>query len=175
MDTAILQPFSPGAYTAQVNGANATSGIALAELYDADTGTPTTRLLNISARANVTGGINNLVAGFVITGNSSETVLIRGAGPALAVAPFNLTGALTAPTLTLNNSAGTVIATNSAWGGSAALSAAFSSTGAFPFAAGSNDAAILVTLAPGTYTATVSGAGGATGIGLVEIYEVTVH
>ena len=34
------------------------------------------------------------------------------------------------------------------------------------------DAAILINLAPGAYTAQVSGLGGTTGVALVEVYEV---
>jgi hypothetical protein len=44
--------------------------------------------------------------------------------------------------------------------------------GAFSLTPGSNDAAILVALPPGSYTAELAGAGGTTGIGLVEVYEV---
>jgi len=175
LDTALLQPFNGGAYTAQVSPANGVSGVALAELYDYDAvvGSTSSRLLNISARANV--GATALTGGFTITGNSSETVLIRGAGPALAVAPFNLSGALAQPVLTLYSSTGAVMATNTAWGNASALSTAFAQVGAFPYAANSNDTAILITLQPGSYTAQVSGANGSSGVALVEIYEVQVR
>ena len=118
LDTAILQPYTAGsAYTAQVNGANSTSGLALAEIYDADVGTPTARLLNISARANIGSGINNLVAGFVITGNSSGDGADprRGPGPgARTVQPRP--GVLATPTLPLFNASGATLATNTALG-----------------------------------------------------------
>ena len=44
--------------------------------------------------------------------------------------------------------------------------------GAFALPANSRDAALLVTLEPGAYTAQVSGVGNTAGVALVEIYEV---
>jgi hypothetical protein len=76
------------------------------------------------------------------------------------------------PQLSLVDSSGIQIAQNSGWGGSAQLSSLFDQLGAFPLEAGSADDAILVTLPPGSYTAQLGGAGGTTGIGLSEIYEV---
>ena len=58
------------------------------------------------------------------------------------------------------------------WGGGSALTGAFTQTGAFALPATSRDSALLVTLSPGSYTAQVSGAGGTTGIALVELYEM---
>jgi len=52
------------------------------------------------------------------------------------------------------------------------VAAAAVTTGAFPFASGSKDAAMIYTLVPGSYTAQVTGAGGSTGVALVEIYEI---
>jgi hypothetical protein len=128
------------------------------------------RITNISARVQVGTGGNVLIAGFYIGGSTSRTVLIRASGPALI--PFGLTGTLPDPQLQLNSTTG-VIATNSAWGGNAQIAAAAASVGAFMWQfPSSNDSAILVTLPPGAYTATVSGASGDTGIALVEVYEV---
>ena len=42
--------------------------------------------------------------------------------------------------------------------------------GAFALDGGSQDAAVLATLDPGTYTVKVSGVGDTTGVALVEIY-----
>ena len=61
---------------------------------------------------------------------------------------------------------------NDDWGGSGSLSSAFASVGAFTLPAASKDAALLVTLAPGTYTAQVSGVNNTTGVALVELYEI---
>jgi sugar lactone lactonase YvrE len=173
-DSALLETLPAGPYTAVTAGFNGDSGIALAEIYDATpTGTysPTTpRLINISARAQVGQGANELIAGFVIGGTTSKTVLIRASGPALT--PFGVSGVLPDPQLQLNDSSG-VIATNMGWGGDAQLAATSASVGAFSWGSSSTpDSAILVTLPPGAYTAMVSGASGDTGIALVEVYEV---
>jgi len=75
----------------------------------------------------------------------------------------------------------TVIGTNDNWGtpvGSGAataaqLTAAFTKVGAFALvSAGSKDAAILVTLPPGPYSAQASGVNNTGGQAIVEVYEV---
>ena len=170
-DAALVQTVPAGGGTAQVNGANGSTGVALAEIYDADLGTPVSRLINLSSRAQVGAGGVPLVAGFVISGNTADMVLIRGIGPGLN--QFGLTGTLTAPVLTVYDHSGAIIATNTAWGGAAALSMTFSQVGAFGLPVNSNDTALVETLPPGSYTAQVSGANGANGLGLVEIYEIS--
>ena len=170
-DTALFQPLLAGTtYSALLSGANATTGIALAEVYDADAGTPATRLTNISARALSGTGSSVLAAGFVIGGNGTDTLLIRGIGPALT--QFSVAGALARPQLTLFNAAGQAIGSNSGWGGGGALAAAFTQVGAFALPASSADSAMLVTLPPGLYTVQVSGANTSTGIALIEVYEM---
>ena len=165
---------NPGTYTAQVSGIGGTTGVALAEIYDSSpTGASFTstvpRLINVSARTASGTGAEILIAGFVIAGPTAKTVLIRAIGPTLGL--FGVTGVLADPQLALYSGT-TKINENDNWGGSAALSAAFASVGAFPLATTTKDAALLVTLAPGTYTAQVSGVGGTTGVALVEIYDV---
>ena len=170
-------------YTAQVSGVGGTTGVALAELYDADTGSPPSHLVNISARAYVGTGSQVLVAGFVISGSTPETVLIRGVGP--TEAQYGVTGSLAAPQLALYDTSGLVIASNTGWGNGPlagpspvpaglqpATSAVFSSVYAFTLPTGSADCAMVVTLPPGSYTAQVSGGGGTTGVSLVEVYNL---
>jgi len=169
-DSALLLPETGGAYTAQVAGLNGGTGNALAEIYDADTGSPAQHLINLSARGEVGTGAAILIGGFVVTGNASETVLVRGVGPGLGA--FGLTGLLANPVLTVLDSTGKVVASNTVWGGTAALTSVFSQVCAFPLAADSLDSALLVTLPPGAYTAQLSGANSTTGLGLLEIYEV---
>lgn len=182
-DAALLESLAPGAYTAQVVSQTTNCGVSLAEIYDADSGAPANRLINISARAFVGTGSNILIGGFVIGGTTSQTVIIRGDGPSLA--GFGLAGALANTVLTLSNSSG-AIATNTGWsnapvsGSSAAggiviqpLTAALSAkVGAFALKAGSGDSAIVATLPPGAYTAGIAGASNSTGIALMEIYEL---
>ena len=170
-DSALFLSLAAGTtYTAEITGVNGSTGVALAELYDADAGNPPARLVNVSARALAGTGSAVLTAGFVIGGTGSETLLIRGIGPGLT--QFGVSGILATPQLTLFNSAGEAIGSNAGWGGGSVLTAAFAQVGAFGLPAASADSALLVTLPAGTYTAEVSGANNSSGIALVEVYEV---
>ncbi len=174
-DSALYNPaFASGAYSIQIAGKGGATGVALAEIYDATpngTQTRTTpRLVNVSARTNVGTGDNILIAGFVVGGTTPVRVLVRAVGPTLGV--FGVGGVLADPRLAIT-SGGTVVASNDNWGGSADLAAAFSSVGAFALSpATSLDAAVIATLAPGSYTAQISGANAGTGVALVEVYEL---
>ncbi len=170
-DAALLRLTSPGSYTAQITavpGASIAEGIALAELYDTAPADGA-RLANLSARSQVGTSSDLLIAGFVISGNLPKKVLIRGLGPSLT--GLGVGGALGDPLLALYQ--GTVkLAENNDWSNANALTTTFTQVGAFPLTPGTRDAAILVTLVPGTYTAQVSGMNDTTGVALVEVYEV---
>jgi cyclophilin family peptidyl-prolyl cis-trans isomerase len=156
-----------GPHTAQVTGTG--SGIMLVEVYDTSTG-GSARLNNVSARNRVGTGSTALVAGFVIDGSASKTVLIRGIGPALSDV-FGVSGVLADPKLEIFRQAdGVKIVENDNW--KPILAPYFDAVGAYRFFFNSKDAALLVTLPPGAYTAQVSGVGGTTGDGVVEVYEV---
>jgi hypothetical protein len=172
-DAAILITLEPGSYTAQVSDLSGTgTGVALAEIYDASVN-PTAeyqRLVSIASRGTVTVGDGALIGGFVVVGNSPKTLLIRGIGPTLT--SFGLVGALADPVLTIYQD-GEAIATNAGWANNAAIATAATQAGAFALAAGSRDAALLVTLKPGSYTAQVKAAQvTSSGVALIEIYEV---
>jgi hypothetical protein len=170
-DSALLETQNPGAYTGITSGVSGDSGIALAEVYDASpSGTPpTSRLANISARAFVGTGGNVLIAGFVIAGTTSKTVLIRASGPAIA---SQVNGTLSDPQIQLY-SGQTVIDANAGWGGNAAIASAASAVGAVTWSnPASKDSAILITLPPGAYTAIVSGVSGDSGVALAEVYDL---
>ena len=167
-DSALLVTLQPGLYTAQVTGASGDSGVALIEVYDADSGSST--LMSISTRSLVESGNNSQIAGFVILGTQPKTVLIRASGPALA--SHGVTGVLPDPMLKLFDSTSTVIKQNTGWGSDPAITAAAARVGAFTWAAGSADSALLVTLQPGLYTAQVAGAVGDSGVALIEVYDV---
>ncbi|MBL9202011.1 MAG: DUF1800 family protein [Opitutaceae bacterium] len=132
-------------------------------------------LSNLSTRAQVGTGGNILISGFNIGPGGNKTVLVRASGPALA--GFGVAGTVANPRLQLFNGTGTMIAENDDWNtpvsGAAPLTVdTFNSVGAFGWTAGSRDAALIATLAPGAYTAQVSGVGNTTGVALVEVYEV---
>jgi YVTN family beta-propeller protein len=135
---------------------------------------PLARLTNISARAQVGTGGNVLIPGFVIGGSGTETLLIRGSGPGLA--PFGVSGALAKPSLSVFNSAGTMVASNTGWGTNsnpAQIASVAAQVGAFAFASGSADCALVVSLPAGAYTVQVSGVSNTTGVALAEVYEVS--
>jgi hypothetical protein len=169
-DSAMFVSLAAGPYTAEISGINGSTGIALAEVYDADGGNPPTRLVNVSARALAGTGAAVLTAGFVIGGDGTDTLLIRGIGPTLS--EFNVGGVLATPMVTVFDSTGAQIATNTGWGGGATLASAFAAVGAFSLPATSADSAVLVTLPAGAYTVQVAGTNNSTGIALVEVYEV---
>lgn len=169
-DAAVVVTLPPGAYTAQVSSAGG-DGVALVEVYDlAGTTAGSAQLANLATRGFVETGDGVLIAGFVVTGSAPKRLLVRGIGPALS--GFGVSGALSDPELKITGADGRVVAQNADWGSNAEVSAASTAAGAFPLAAGAKDAAVVVTLPPGAYSAVVSGSGGSTGTALVEVYEL---
>ncbi len=167
-ESAILATLTPGVYTALVSGVNSTSGVALVEVYDLDALTAAPRVINLSTRARVQTGDNVEIVGFAIRGGSRK-VLVRAIGPSFAGA---VPGPLANPTLTLISAAtGQAIATNDDWQNQAPADVTSIQTSGF---APSNplESAILLTLPEGNYTGIMSGVGGTSGIGSVEVYEV---
>ncbi len=170
-DGTLLTSLAGGSsYSAQVSNVNAVSGIALAEIYDAQAASGT-NILNFSVRGQAAPTTGGLIAGFEVTGAQPANLLIRGIGPTLT--GFGITGALADPFLQVFDSQSNLITQNDNWsdGANAAQVAATSMTvGAFALPSGSADASLLVTLQPGGYTAVVTGVGGTTGVALIEIY-----
>lgn len=151
-----------GAVTLVGNIANAGS---LAGESVVDIAVPTaTRLLNISTRGRVGTGDEVLIGGFISRGGGR--LVIRAIGPSLAA--FGVPSPLPDPVLTLKDSNGATFATNDDWQSSQA--AEITATGLAPTNAA--ESAILTSLSAGSYTAVVSGKGGATGIALVEVYQL---
>jgi hypothetical protein len=123
-------------------------------------------LVNMSIRV-VTAG-NPIIPGIVI--DTPLKALIRVAGPALS--QFGVQGVLGNPKVTVY-AAGRIIGENDDWGtNEAAVTAAATKTGAFPFPRGSRDAALIVDLPVGAYTCVVTGDPGSTGEVLLEVYRV---
>jgi uncharacterized repeat protein (TIGR03806 family) len=168
-DGSLLSTLNPGNYSAQVTGSNNATGVALAEVYDAGLGGAAS-ILNFSVRGQAGTGAAVLTAGFVVSGSQPVQVLVRGIGPALG--SFGVTGVLADPLLQVYDGKSNFIAQNDNWGdaGAAQISSAFTAAGAFALPTGSADSALLLTLSPGSYSATVSGVGGTTGVALIEIY-----
>jgi hypothetical protein len=132
------------------------------------------QVMNLSTRALVGTGENVLVTGFVVTGTDPKPIMVRAIGPTLGV--FGVTGTLADPVLELKDSQGKTVATNDNWGAATNatdIAATAKRVGAFALSANSADAVILMTLQPGLYTATVRGANGGTGVGMVEAYDAS--
>jgi hypothetical protein len=165
-ESGLIVTLDPGAYTAIVSGVGNGTGVGIVAVYEVDH--PEVPLTNISTRGRVLTGNDVMIGGFVIQGTAPQTVVITATGPSLAA--FGIANPLANPTLTLVRSADqAVVATNDDWG-TAANAAQLTAAGFAPSHA--LESAILVTLAPGAYTAIVSGAGGGTGVGIVAVYEV---
>lgn len=171
LDAALVFAPSAGAYTAKITDTADRTGLALVELYDTGTGN-TPKLTNVSARTQVGTGADALIVGFVVSGNVPKKFLIRAVGPTLGA--FGVGGTLVDPVLDVRPlGSENIVATNDDWRGTAALKAAFTSVGAFGFAAEtSRDAALAIELPPGAYTATVTGKNNTRGVALVEVYEL---
>ena len=128
-------------------------------------------LVNISSRAFVGKGANILIGGFYIGGNTSRTVLVQALGPALA--GEEVPGVLQRPALTIFNSSGVALYSNTGWGTSPILLAAAAAAYATPvLQPDSADSEVLLTLPPGGYTAQIAGADGGTGVALCAIYQL---
>jgi hypothetical protein len=87
---------------------------------------------------------------------------------------FGVGGVLAQPSLNVVDAAGNSVATNTGWSNNAnaaAISLEMQAVGAFPLPSASADCVLLLTLAPGAYTAVVSGVGGTSGVALVEVYQ----
>lgn len=168
-DAALIQALTAGSYSVQVAGT--TTGVALAEIYDAsDAYTDLSlRFTNLSARTRVGIGGDILIAGFALAGSTAKTLLIRAIGPSLA--SFGVSGFLADPQLEVYRGTNSV-AENDNWPGSADIQSAAASVGAFFLPIGSKDAALIVTLPAGAYSAQVRGANGTTGVALIEVYEL---
>jgi probable HAF family extracellular repeat protein len=163
-DSVIAATIPEGSYTAVVRGKNGTSGNCLVEVYNVDTDY-SPGLLNISTRGPVGTGDTVMIGGFVIRGDRERRVLVRGIGPSLAQA--GVANSLQDPMLEIHDQ-NEQIAANDDWRSS--QEAEIIAAG---FAPGDDrDAAVILTLWPGSYTAIVRGKANGTGNALVEVYAL---
>lgn len=138
------------------------------------------RLVNISTRARVGAGMDNVVAGFIVSGTGMRLLLIRAAGPALgslkdAAGNPVVPTAIEDPRLSIFDAKGTLVGANDDWGAAAnaeQIRAVAAANTGLPFTAGSKDSAYLGLFMPGAYTVQVDVSSGTGGIVLVEAYEV---
>ena len=135
-----------------------------------DTSTAESKLINISTRGYVGTGADVLIGGFVIEGSDSKQVLVRALGPSLTAQ--GVTGALSDPFVYLVNQAAptVIVGSNDNWESAEGISAIENNNLFRP--GDSKDAAMILTLQPGAYTAIVQGINSATGVALVEVNEL---
>ena len=168
-ESAILATLNPGSYTVVLrsfpNSNGRLTGTGLIELYDLHT--TGGRAGNISTRGPVSTG-NVLIGGFIVGGNQTKEVVVRALGPSLGAS--GVSGALSDPTVELRDASGNLVDSNDNWGNHP-KAAQIQSEGLAPTQP--VESALQVTLNPGSYTAIVRGANGATGVGLVEIYDLS--
>ena len=127
---------------------------------------PTARAVNLSTRVNVQSGENVAIGGFIITGTQPKRLVLRGIGPSLT--QHDVQGALANPVIELFDQAQTSLAVNDNWRDTQEVEIAATNL------APTNDleAAMVQTLAPGSYTVVLGGKNNGVGVGLIEIYDV---
>jgi hypothetical protein len=165
-ESAILKTLAVGNYTAQLSGANNTTGIGLVEAYDLDLGNGSS-FANLSTRGNVQMADNVLIGGLFVSGSEPQRVVVRAIGPDLT--SKGVANALQDPHVTVYDANGTMIAENDDYG-TGPNTAELQQDGLTP--GDSHDSALILDLAPSSYTAIVDGKAG-TGIGLVEFYNLS--
>jgi hypothetical protein len=170
-ESAIVRTLPPGNYTAVLKGKGGKSGVGLVEVYDISSTQPE-KLANISSRGFVDTGDNVIIGGFIVgnglgaNGEGSAKLVVRALGPSLA--SDQITNPLSDPTLELFDSQGVLLGSNNNW--REKQQAELEAIGLAP----KNDleAALVITVPKGRYTAILRGKDGATGVGLVEVYNV---
>ncbi len=169
-ESALLATLNPGNYTAVVhsfdNGDGNLTGTALVELYDLHT--TLGRAGNISTRGQVLTGNDVMIGGFIVGGNQSKQVIARALGPSLAAA--GVPNSLSDPSLELRDASGNLVSSNDNWS-DGPDAASIQAKGFAP--SQSVESALQATLDPGNYTAIVRGVNNATGVALVEIYDLS--
>lgn len=167
-DSALIAPLTTGSYTVVVRGKNNGTGVAVVEIYDLDSGTPTARLGNISTRGNVLTDLNVMIGGFIIQGDAPKRVIMRVRGPSLSLGGSPISGRLLDPMLELHDASGALLMINDDWRTS--QQAEINASTLAP--TDNHEPAIVATLEPGIYTAVARGTGDTTGIALVEVYDL---
>lgn len=175
-DSVIVGSFPVSGYTAIVGpNIGEADGIVLAEAFDADEDrlNSDVRLVNIATRAEVGIGENVLIAGFWVLGGEKANLLVRALGPELL--DRDVQNAISDIQLIVVDGVGNIVGESDDWGDSLykdTLIREMIGAGAEVPNEGSKDAATILTLDPGGYSVVVSGVGGETGVGLVEVFEI---
>jgi glucose/arabinose dehydrogenase len=124
------------------------------------------RAVNISGRARVETGDGVAISGFIVAGNTPKRVAVRAIGPSLAT--YGVPGPLADPVIELHRGDGSILMANDNW--RSTQQADIQAAGLAP--PDDREAALIVTLAAGNYTAIVRGKNGQTGVALAEVYDL---
>lgn len=167
LEAAIVRVMAPGSYTAVLRGNGDGTGVGLVEAYDLNSDNTNSQLANISTRGLVQTGNNVMIGGIILGGGTGANgVLVRAIGPSLG--PFGIANPLPDPTLGLYDGQGMLIRFNDDWRQN--QESEIQATGIPP--THNLESAVFEILPPGNYTAIVAGLNGATGVGLVEVYNL---
>ncbi|HSV62728.1 MAG TPA: alkaline phosphatase family protein [Chthoniobacterales bacterium] len=132
------------------------------------TPSPNTMLLNDSTRLRTGSGDSVMIGGFIVGGSVKKKVVVRGIGPSIKINGTPVPGTLQDPVIELHKSDGSILSVNDNWKDT--QQAEIEATGLAP--ADDRESAISIALDPGNYTVVLTGKDGASGIGLVEAYDV---
>ena len=163
-EAAMVVTLQPGSYTAVVRGWEQTEGVGLVEAYVLDSSSA--QLVNLSTRGRIGVDEEALIGGVIVTGGSGRRVIIRAIGPSM----HGMAGTLADPTLEVRDGAGNLVGQNNNWQ-SGPQAGEIVESGVPP--QHGLESAVVATLIPGNYTAVVRGANNGTGIGLVEVFDLT--
>jgi uncharacterized delta-60 repeat protein len=164
-ESAIVGTLAPGPYTVVVRGDDNSSGVGLVELYDLDEAADS-KLANLSSRGFVGSSDNVMIAGLILADENNATLVLRGLGPSLG--QFGIADSLQDTTLELYDANGTVTAFNDDWRNP--QEAALQASSLAP--TDDREAALLVELTAGAYTAILRGKNDSSGVGLIEVYNL---
>lgn len=164
-EAAVLQTLAPGAYTATMTAQDGGRGVGLLEVFAADN-VADARLANLSARGYVGSEDEVMIGGYIVRGAGSLRLLVRAIGPSLA--SYGIAEPVRDTTIEVYDSNGALIAMNDNWAETQPNE--ISATSLAP----SNplEAAVILNLPAGAYTAIVRGSGDATGIALLEVFRL---
>lgn len=167
-EAVITLTLPPDSYTAIVRGVNGGSGVALVEVYDLASKTAS-KLANISTRGKIEAGDNVMIGGFILGGDQTTTVVVRAIGPSLT--NFGVGAALSDPMLGVHDGNGALLAQDDDW--RQYQEQPLIDSGLAP--TDDRESAMLLSLQPGAYTAIVRGKDSASGVGLVEVYNLDAN
>ncbi|OIR18587.1 hypothetical protein GALL_09240 [mine drainage metagenome] len=145
-----------------------TSGSVTVEIKEIDRQSdPNSRINGISTRGFVGTGNDVMVSGFITSGTTNKTLLMRGEGPSLSA--LGVANTITDPYLELYNSSSQLVESNNDWQ-SGPNANEITQLGQAP--GNPREAAILDTFSPGVRTLMLKN-NGTGSVGLLEVWDIS--